>query len=156
MSEHEDRIEHQLWLVIERLDEIIELLTPPPQPATIVLTIEGVPVSSVALSGTQTVEVAVAVGDANGNILTGDVLDAGATVTVADSAVCTAVLSADQTSILVTNLNVDGTTTVVVNGTSGGVTLTDFEGGLTVNSTSVVVVVPPATVVLTPGTPQGS
>ena len=110
--------------------------------------------SAVTLTGTQTVEVAVAVGDADGNILAGDVLDAGATVTVADSTVATAVLSTDQTSVLVTALNTNGSTDVTVTGNFNGVALTDFGGPLVVTTTAAVS--PAATIVLTPGTPQGS
>ena len=71
-----------------------------------------------------------------------------------DGTVCTATLSADQTTVTVAALDTNGTTNVTVNGTSGGVALTDFGGPLVVTTTASAAV--PATIVLTPGTPQGS
>lgn len=141
---------HLLHEIILRLDRIIVLLTP--QPATIVFTdSEGNTMSSVTLTGTQTVDVAVAVGDINGNILAGDVLDPGATVTVDNPNTATATLSDDQLTLTVTALNTDGTANVTVSGSSGGTALTDFGGPLAVTTTATAV--GPATIVLTPGAP---
>jgi hypothetical protein len=103
---------------------------------------------SISIAGTASEVVGVAVGDVNGNILTGDVFDPGATITVADDTVCTAELSADQTTITVTGLNTDGSTTITMNASVDGVALTDFGGPLIVNTTTVTPAA--ATVVFTP------
>lgn len=105
----------------------------------------------ITLSGTASQVVDVAVGDDNGNILTGDVFDAGATITVADGTVCTAVLSTDQTNITVTGLGVAGSTQITMDASVDGVALTDFGGPLLVTTT--VAVDAPATVVFTPVAP---
>lgn len=104
--------------------------------------------ASVSLAGTASVVVPIFVGDAEGNVLSGDAFDPGATVTVADDTVCTAELSADQTTVTVTGLNTAGLTTVTVNASVNGVALTDFGGPLLVSTT--VEVDAPATVVFQP------
>jgi hypothetical protein len=141
----------------DTLGQIVQVLTPPPDPATILLTdSQGVPVSLVSLTGTQTSTVTVVVADDNGNPISGDVLDAGSgTVTVSDSTICTAAFTdPTQSAILVTALNATGSATVTVGGTCQGITLTDFGGPLDVATQASAPV--PATIVLTPGAPQGS
>lgn len=104
-------------------------------PSSIIFTDpQGVPVTTVSLTGTQTATVPVLVADVNGNPIPGDVLDPGASVAVSDPTVCSAVLSADQSSVAVTALDVTATATVTVSGTFGGATLTP--GVLTVDTTA--------------------
>jgi len=129
---------------------LLRLIFPPRRPTTIVFTdTQGVPVTTVSLSGPQSAAVPVLVADVNGNPIAGDVLDPSATVVVSDPTVCTAVLSADQTSLEVTSLNTTSTATATVSGTFGGATLTP--GVLTVDTTAVVVA--PAAAEIVFGTP---
>jgi hypothetical protein len=150
-------IAEELGALVDEVGELVEILTPPPAASTIVFTnLQGVPMSSVSLTGTQTVDVAVAVGDVNGDVIAGDALDAGSgSVTVDDSSVCTAAFTdSTQSTILVTALDTNGTANVTVAGTFNGATLTDFGGPLVVTTTASAEVA--STIVLTPGTPQGS
>jgi len=132
---------------------LLAFLAPEPVPSTIVLTDpQGVPMPSLSLNVGQTDTTTVNVGDVNGVIIPGDVLDPGATVAVDDPAVASALLSADQTSVLVTAL-ADGTANVTVAGTFGGATLTPGSLAVTVSTPTP----PPPTaaeIVLTPGTPS--
>ncbi len=145
MQTHELRLWFQA--IIRRLDDIIRILTPRLPEVVLVAP------ASLTLTGTQTDEVAVAVGDVNEVPIPGVVLDPGATVTVADGTLATAVLSADQASVLVTALNQSGTTTITVNGSVGGVPLAPGIVNLSTSATAPPPV--PATIVLTPGVPQG-
>ena len=142
--------EIRLWFqaVLRRLDDILRILTRELPEVIIVAP------ATLALTGTQTDEVAVAVGDADGNVIPGVQLDAGATVTVSDPTVATAVLSADQTSVLVTALDVMGSCTITVNGAVGGTAMAPGVVNLSTTATAPAPV--PATIVLTPGIPQGS
>lgn len=106
--------------------------------------------TTVSLNGTDTADVPVLVGDVNGDPISGDVLDPGASVSVDDPTVASAVLSADQTSLAVTALDTNGTTTAVVTGTFGGATLTP--GNLTIDTTSSAPP-PPAAAEIVFGTP---
>jgi len=158
-SERESQwvIAEELATIADILEELVEILTPPPRAATIVFTnLQGVPMSSVTLTGTQTVDVAIAVGDVNGDVISGDALDAGSgSVTVDDGSVCTAAFTdSTQSTVLVTALDTNGTANVTVAGTFNGVALTDFGGPLVVTTTASAEVA--STIVLTPGTPQGS
>ena len=106
--------------------------------------------TTVSLAGNDTATVPVLVADVNGNPITGDVLDAGAAVSVVDPTVASAVLSADGTSLAVTALNTNGSTTATVTGTFGGATLTP--GTLTIDTTASVVTDAAAEIVFgTPG-----
>lgn len=126
------------------------LLTPTTVPTSIVFTdTQGVPVTTVSLTGTETANIPVLVGDVNGVPIPGDVLDAGAAVSVGDPTICSAVLSADRTSVAVTALDKTGTTTLTATGTFGAATLTP--GNLTVDTTGAATGATPAEIVF--GTP---
>jgi len=118
-------IEEGVWRILRQLRP----------PATILFTVpQGVPVTTVSLTGNQSAAVPVLVGDVDGNPIPGDVLDPGASVVVADPTVAGAVLSPDQTSLTVTALDTTSSTTATVTGTFGGATLTP--GVLTVDTTA--------------------
>ena len=137
MSRETDRLLEQVRDVLRDIDRLAHRLLDHlfSLPATIVFTDpQGVPVTTVSLTGNQTATVPVLVGDVNGDPIAGDILDPGASVSVGDPTVCSAVLSADQTSLAVTALDTTSTTTVTVSGTFGGATLTP--GNLTVDTTA--------------------
>ena len=105
--------------------------------------------SDFVLTDSQNVDVAISLADAAGNAVSGVSLDAGSvTATLSSGTEFSATVSADQTSVNVRALGPVGTGDVLtVTGSFNGTALTP--GTLAFDA----VVGPPATVLLTPGTP---
>lgn len=135
--------------------EAIDLLAPR-TPARIVQTSSkgSTTMANVQLTPTETDTIGLSIADADGNVIPGVALDAGATVTVApDGSVLSAVLSADQTSVLVTPVPGAPSATgvsVTVNGTVGGVAMTPDPTVYDFTAASVPV---PTSIVQTPAPP---
>jgi hypothetical protein len=106
--------------------------------------------SDFVLLDNQNVTLTIELLDAEGNVVTGDALDAGSvTATFVDGTEFTAVVSADQTSVLVTATGALTTDDVLtVSGTLNGVALTPGTLAFDADSSTATAIG------LVPGTPQ--